>query len=131
MTDYTDDLVLPALVFVYGTLKKGFGNNRLLVGAKSLGEFTTAYPNFIMSGRFNAFPYVSRTEENGHFIKGELYLVESSDMMDSLDCLEGHPEFYRREKVKISNGDEAYMYMVKQPYGGHVDIDKDNTQTWD
>lgn len=46
---------------------------------------------------------------------GELYMVDDATM-DRLDHVEGHPDFYKREKIKVydSNGNEvecwAYIF---------------------
>ena len=73
------------IVAVYGTLKKGYGNHRLL-------ESST----FIGSGDV------------------EVYDCNAFEMYD-LDLLEGHPRFYKRELTEVKvNGESvsAWVYFV-------------------
>lgn len=84
-------------VFVYGTLRKGFGNHGLLAAAKficnavSLSKF-----KMIASG----IPYVSKEPVSN--IIGEVYEV-TDDELSSLDRLEGHPNWYYREPINLKN----------------------------
>ena len=84
------------LIFVYGTLKQGFGNHRLLAGSKFLGTGSTN-KKFAMYSI--GFPFVCKDEPISQ-IHGELYQVDD-EILQNLDNLEGHPDWYRREKVKI------------------------------
>lgn len=110
---------LPCYVFVYGTLKRGHGNNKLLSNAEFIGKAETVDKLHMTTN--GAFPYVSKTKQTTT-IKGELYKVTHLNTLTSLDRLEGfHPIFagqnrnhYHREKVKINvNGNikEAWIYL--------------------
>lgn len=92
-------------MFVYGTLKKGFGNNHLLSGDTFVGEATTL-PNFTMFS-MGGFPGVSKEGETQ--IRGEIYEVSPSTL-ERLDRLEGHPNWYIREEVPTSLG-RAWIYL--------------------
>ena len=84
---------LTNLVFVYGTLKKGFGNHRLLAGAEFCGK---AYIARVIMLDLGAYPAVIH---GGHKeVEGELYRVNDAILSD-LDRLEGHPHFYERQTV--------------------------------
>ena len=85
------------LVFVYGTLKKGFSNHRLLAGAEFLGTGQTVKKYAMYS---TGTPIVLKQEAVSP-IFGELYRVDEK-ILASLDSLEGHPDWYRREEVEIS-----------------------------
>ena len=84
-------------VFVYGTLKRGFSNNRLLSGSKLLGKART-------EGKFalyeSGIPFVIEHEKVSQ-IAGEIYEVDKKTL-SSLDRLEGHPAWYCRKMVDVS-----------------------------
>jgi gamma-glutamylcyclotransferase (GGCT)/AIG2-like uncharacterized protein YtfP len=86
-------------VFVYGTLKEGHPNNLVLrnSGAKLLAFETITGP-FIMHdlGGIPAVIHDDSGEQNT--IKGMVYYGDE-EMLAACDMLEGHPNFYKREKV--------------------------------
>jgi gamma-glutamylcyclotransferase (GGCT)/AIG2-like uncharacterized protein YtfP len=84
------------LVFVYGTLKKGFSNHRLLSGAEFLGPAQTVQ-KFAM---YTTGTPIVLKEEAVSPIFGELYRVDEK-ILAALDSLEGHPDWYRREEVEV------------------------------
>lgn len=97
-------------VAVYGTLKRGHGNNRILEASVLIGIGRTS-PEYRMY--VSGIPYVSRDPE-GYPIHVEVYDVDDATL-SRLDRLEGHPEFYRRElcAVHTPEGDsKAWMYLV-------------------
>ena len=85
------------MVFVYGTLKRGFSNNRLISGSKFVGEART-------EGKFalyeSGIPFVIEDEQVSQ-ISGEVYEVDEKTLAQ-LDRLEGHPNWYCRKMVNIS-----------------------------
>ena len=78
-------------VFVYGTLKRGFYNNRLLVNNRAafVCEAITVNKWPLVVGRW-AVPYIFQpdNEAHGHNIAGELWSV-SKRCLRELDELEG------------------------------------------
>lgn len=93
-------------VFVYGTLKKGFCNNKLLDGFSC----KRAIARGIDLHNGPGFPYAKRG--NGEVI-GELYEVDTQTMK-RLDRLEGCPNLYQREKTEVivnSQKVEAWIYL--------------------
>ena len=110
-TWYSKDNVLQdTLVAVYGTLKKGFGNNTLLKGSTYVGKGETKnkYP-MVASG----IPYLIEEEGKGFNVDVELYAVSKSTL-ESLDSLEGHPNWYRRKEIDIVIGKKtkrAWIYF--------------------
>lgn len=84
------------LVFVYGTLKKGFSNHRLLAGAEFLGAAQTVEKYAMYS---TGTPIVLKDEAVSP-IFGELYRVNEKTLA-ALDSLEGHPDWYRRQEVEV------------------------------
>lgn len=108
------------LVAVYGTLKIGRGNHGLLSNSIYMG---TARTKDLMRLCVVSLPYLVRGEsEEGKNVLVELYYVDDSTLA-SLDRLEGHPVYYKREKMKFtpeesifSNEVEAWVYMVDERY---------------
>ena len=97
-------------VFVYGTLKKGFGNHQhFLKDTQYMGEGLTE-GKFLMSysSSRGSFPFVQRKDferqnqiiRATHPIKGEIYAVKPEDFFN-LDSLEGNGFLYQREKVNV------------------------------
>ena len=92
------------LVFVYGSLKKGFHNHHILVdgGAKFIAKDS-------IKGRMHnlgRFPCVVKGDD---VIHGEVYSVNRATMA-RLDMLEGHPHFYRRELA--GKGNDYWTYFL-------------------
>ncbi|WP_027359763.1 gamma-glutamylcyclotransferase family protein [Desulforegula conservatrix] len=85
------------MLFVYGTLKKGFGNHGLLANAEFKGNAITQekYALYVAG-----IPFVIKDESISH-IHGELYVVNQATLA-KLDRLEGHPDCYKRETIKVS-----------------------------
>lgn len=101
-------------VFVYGSLKQGFGNHRLLEGSKYLGEAVTK-PEFTMYD-LGAFPAITRGGSSE--IHGEVYEVDDN-VFQRLDALEGYPNFYDRMQIETPYG-EAWVYFVDKSYNSSV-----------
>ena len=101
-------------VFVYGTLKRGHHNHRLL---ESPNIKDTMYlgrcritGNFRMIDLGN-FPAVQRTTGVGpQSIYGEVYQI-SEETLDGLDMLEGNGSFYTREKVSTAFKN-SWIYLL-------------------
>ncbi|WP_028455073.1 gamma-glutamylcyclotransferase family protein [Chitinilyticum litopenaei] len=106
----------PITVFVYGTLKRGGWNHRWLAGATLLGEAETVDWYTLYA---DAVPHLVREEES-YPVRGELYLVDYATLLD-LDELEGHPDAYCREQVRVRgpSGEEliAWVYFARRPQG--------------
>lgn len=131
------------LVFVYGTLM-----NKAYDGWNKLQDATTINKYVLFDGPYpSARPIDSNNLPNG-FIKGELYVLNDPKLLDYLDSYEGHPDYYKREKVKIKvdkglgvgetatdNGYEveAWMYIGPEFRGFHetpISPDKNNEVYW-
>lgn len=116
MINLMDDFDRCNLVFVYGTLKSGYGNNRLLssstlVGTDStidkyvLGDigFPYAFPESVIAHLFD-------DEELFKPVYGELWQMNCWNTLRSLDSLEGHPWHYYRETIQLASGNIAWTY---------------------
>ena len=101
-------------VFVYGTLKEGFHNNRLLTDAEKVDEGHTVqkYDMHFSGG----LPYVLESGDTSK-IHGEVYLV-NNDTFARLDQLEGHPDFYERRitwiQPKLGAPRKAWVYFYNE-----------------
>lgn len=80
-------------MFVYGTLKKGYGNHILLKGAKYLGN---AEINGFAIYNLGAYPGIKH--ETGFIVYGEVYEINEK-ILKKVDGLEGEGWLYLRETV--------------------------------
>lgn len=95
-------------VFVYGSLKKNYGNHGFLEKSEFLGEAKTkAEFTMISYGFFPACLTPGNTE-----ISGEVYDVTDA-VLERLDRLEGHPSWYQRIRCETTLG-EAWIYTMKK-----------------
>lgn len=84
------------IVFVYGTLKRGYSNNVLMKNSEYLGLGITTKKYAMYE---NGIPYVCESKEHTKIV-GEVYKVDKQTLK-SLDSLEGHPEWYKRKEIKV------------------------------
>lgn len=95
-------------VFVYGTLKRGHHNNRLLKHY----EPREAFCKYLKLHQGPGFPYATFGNEG---IYGEVYEIDD-DTLDRLDLLEGVPHHYNRVKVKVKiNNKEVEVWTYISP----------------
>jgi len=103
---------------VYGTLKRTFGNHRLIEAAKLpfYAKASTKTPEFIITSSGIPFVHHPVPEEIGERIQVELYEFDSYDQITNIDNLEGHPNWYRRTPFEfITDSGEtvtAEMYVM-------------------
>lgn len=134
MPDLLADLELCGNVFVYGTLKQGYGNNLLLKGATFLGPAVSVNSEFSMTNV--GFPYLILSGNS--FVRGELYRIGlSAIVLQRTDRLEGYPHHYDRQIKQFvdDNGTkhQAWVYCVNPSYnqsGTPVEPDENNILTW-
>ena len=91
------------LIFVYGTLKKGFPNHeRYMISARFMGKYHTVekYPLILFSNRY--VPGMLDRPGEGHHVEGELFEVNDEGLAD-MDLLEGtqEPDGYRRQTIAV------------------------------
>lgn len=104
-------------VFVYGTLKKGYGANYKLKDETFLGDFVSE-DHFRVFG--TGFP-MAVLSTDGHPLRGEVYTVDT-DTLRTLDAYEGYPSFYTRSKLIFKKIDDesrvaAWIYHIPDPEG--------------
>jgi len=119
-------------VFVYGTLMEGYSNNRLLQNgnARLISTAITQTSFVMLASGLHGIPFVADVKEdevghpsqdwlsNASQIHGEVWQCDD-DTLRTLDRLEGHPNWYKRERVKvdfISNQNlkpfEVWIYLM-------------------
>lgn len=106
-----------ALYAVYGTLRQGFGNNRILQNESSqyLGTETKKMPFRMVS--LGGFPALISSPKKEHTITIEVFRVTSSTVEQRLDNLEGYPGWYDKVQIETQWG-TAYVYtMTEDQYG--------------
>lgn len=105
-------------VFVYGTLKRQHGNNRLLNTATFKQECKTV-DLFALGGKGipYAFPEDVIPEEYRDRLSfpviGELYEIDDPITAMDLDNLEGYPMFYNRRIISVDCGRDAWIYTIE------------------
>ena len=104
-------------VFVYGTLKAGFGNNAYYMYAAEFIDDAVTVDKYAMIGEGMAFPYIlGKDDVDGHNIIGELYECNATTLK-KLDGLEGYPVHYDRQTIKVTLSDntvvDALVYIKK------------------
>lgn len=104
------------MLFVYGSLKKGFDNHHLLGKyAKRIGKAITMSKFGMFEDSFGNYPYLIPVPQMR--IHGELYEIYRKELLENLDKFEGYPEYYERKKilVKTHRGTvRAFVYI--QPH---------------
>lgn len=106
-------------VFIYGTLKRGERNHRLLAGEQFVGEAVTE-PLYRLYD-CGAYPALVEDGVHGRVVRGEVYLVGPATLCQ-LDALEAAPHLYQLLPVRLEDFDwpvRAYLYC--QEVGGLAD----------
>ena len=115
-------------VFVYGTLKRGFCNHDLLAKARFVDTPVTVklYGFYADRDVYAAdeeipIPYLFHDPAPGDAavaVQGEIYEV-SPRTLARLDVLEGHPDWYERQRLPIQRPDgavtECWGYFIPGP----------------
>ncbi len=110
-------------VFVYGTLKQGYGNHRLLANSRFV-SFGHTKGQFKMYN--TGFPVVLAEPKEGRVV-GEVYEIDPDRTLPGLDRLESNGHMYTRHEtdVELLDGSvvSAWMY-VGEPGFWHDAVDK-------
>ena len=99
-------------VFVYGSLKSGFHNHKLLEEADAIfvGEDVTSGA-YRMGGMGGSFPAVVERLQDYH-IAGEIYKVDN-ETLALIDQLEGNGTFYERKLIETKRFDQyVWIYFL-------------------
>lgn len=101
------------VLFVYGSLKKGFDNHNLLrKHCKRIGKALTIGKFGMFEDSFGNYPYLTTSPQMR--IHGELYELQRKELLEKLDRFEGYPDYYERKKilVKTHKGTvRAFVYI--------------------
>jgi gamma-glutamylcyclotransferase (GGCT)/AIG2-like uncharacterized protein YtfP len=114
------------LIFVYGTLRQGFGNyERYLQNKKDVKLICN---DSIMAKMYTThwgFPHICLSNFEGDKVFGEVYEVPMTLVTKGLDYLEGYDpkradNLYNRKTVKTITGHEVFVYeagsfIMKRP----------------
>lgn len=103
-------------VFVYGSLRRQHGNFRILErsNATHVGDYTLQLPYQMYS--MGAFPALVEVFNTLNHITGEVYEV-TPEGMQSLDWLEGYPNFYDRTLVQTPSGGAWVYHLADRDVG--------------
>ncbi len=105
------------LLFVYGTLKQGYGNHRLLNKAEFLGTTQTKDKYILLN---SGFPVMM--EPNPHLkfpelpVRGEVYRIDRDVHLSNLDALEGEGHMYLRKLVPLLDEPVVSTYIGHPEY---------------
>lgn len=99
-------------LFVYGSLRMGKGNHRVLGYYFTYAGKTELHGNYRLIS-LGYFPGLVPADTPSRVI-GELYWVDD-ETLDRVDLLEGHPRHYRREMVMVVAGCAAWTYIYQGP----------------
>lgn len=112
------------IVFVYGSLKKGFGNEYMMEDCVFLGKATTLMPWKMYPNYTYCYPAITYDQSGECGINGELYLVSQSKL-NELDDFEGYE--YQRRLILVKNKDgvevEALCYFLNPSVNQTITLD--------
>lgn len=104
-----------ALVFVYGTLRRGQSNHHWLSDARWLGEQEL---EGLLLHDLGPFPMAVPGEGR---VAGELYAV-SPARLAQLDRLEGYPRLYDRRRWPLADGRATWVYVGRRQQVRHAPL---------
>ena len=108
-------------VFVYGSLKSGLHNHRVL--GDSLYVMSTHTKEKFLMISLGTFPAVI-LDEPEYKIAGEVYEVNDK-ILRNLDHLEGNNKFYKRKLVRVDGMKaKVWVYFIMYPEEYNYDNDE-------
>jgi gamma-glutamylcyclotransferase (GGCT)/AIG2-like uncharacterized protein YtfP len=108
------------LLFVYGTLMRGFPLHHML--ERRCAEFVA--PATVSARLFDLGSYPAAVPDPEATVRGELYCVSDTSLWTTLDLAEG-PQYHREEtRVRLTGERDrlAHVYWYVGPLGGAVPI---------
>ncbi len=103
-------------VFVYGTLKSGYGNNTLLSTSRLIGKAVTK-KHYVLGNVGFPFAFPADVVPAGnqrllHPVAGEVWEIDTPGTLLDLDNLEGHPTWYKRREVELQDDSLVWIYEM-------------------
>ena len=126
------------LVFVYGTLKSGYGNNDLLSTSELVGPRVTK-DKFVLlkSGCPFLVPEIvcpPDFQDTARHVLGELWRIPEDGTLEDLDRLEGEGTMYHRRLIYTNKGDLCWTYVVLTPriflHADYATLNKQGEWQW-
>lgn len=105
-----------ALVFVYGSLKRGMANHGQLDGARWLGE---AQLQGLALYDLGPFPMAVISNDDAAVLQGEIHAV-TAPHLQALDRFEGVPRLYERQAWRLEDGRRVWVYVGRAQQVRHV-----------
>lgn len=113
-----------AVLFVYGTLKKGFSAHRILKQSPAafLGDAKTK-PEYHLYD-VGSFPGLITDPSSEGGVYGELYQVPEAAFknLDRYECTS--TGLFRREEIELDDGTKAYAYIFNSNIENAIKIDE-------
>lgn len=100
------------LLFVYGTLKRGERNHRLLADQQFVSRAVTV-PRYRVVD-LGPYPGLIRDHSTGLAVHGELFAVDECGLAE-LDDFEGVPDLFVRESIEVEGHGPAWAYYLNVP----------------
>ena len=115
--------VQQAILFLYGSLKRGYSNHHRVASEEYLGDAVTV-PRYriIELGQYGG---LIRDEANGFVVRGELWAV-SAKVLAELDAFEMGEGLWARFPVAVQGHDRTESYF----WTGEVLADVRSSDTW-
>jgi gamma-glutamylcyclotransferase (GGCT)/AIG2-like uncharacterized protein YtfP len=95
------------LLFVYGSLMRGFPYHGLLAQAVFVDAVKTESAWSLLD--LGRYPGVI---EGTQPVEGEVHIVDAG-LLARLDRFEGCPELYRRESISLADGRQVFAYLLQ------------------
>jgi gamma-glutamylaminecyclotransferase len=96
-------------IFVYGTLKSGFGNHGLISSSDFVDDAILENYNMVYSHGSHGFPVIYKNKKShGHIVIGEVYVVDDY-VLKNVDELESNGVMYKRKLVSVKLSDGSSM----------------------
>jgi gamma-glutamylaminecyclotransferase len=102
--------VTPTLdtLFVYGTLKEGFGNHHINAGTRVPGEYVTLQAHGLYIVGPHRYPWLVDSDARGLPVRGQLFRVDAAALarMDVLEQVD-EPGWYTRHIIQVREVNDA------------------------
>ena len=91
------------LIFAYGTLMTGYGNNSYMKDQKLIGKGNTVEEYTMYA---SGIPFINEYKKTSQ-IQGELWEIDIK-RLPYIDSLEGHPSWYKRKQIPVEINGKTY-----------------------